>query len=875
RLGWLANTSGLCQLETNVNEEISASGLTKFKRIMEDQRHLIRPKATFHAKHAINILFVIIHTCNAIHSRQPLMGKDQSAVIDCSVEYEIEEAEKPVRYHSDDTSSYWSQLPVLIVGMYQWVGLKCSCCCDQENIKRAAANAFATRMSFAQNQTMETNMTEPYGELYYQIISSNGHVAVPTTAKESHHHNRGNYVTSNEDLLKSVDCEKPHACVESYTKVECTSASQNDTNNKPVIQGFYIYADNLGRSEIKVFLIWVDKSQENSGLNAPSWIDTSGQSGEQNSRIHVSTQMNEYPRWLITDARIFVNKQQRLLDEDSKLQENSPQKYNKTNEGRWEHHMQVTVILRPQKFYLASDWSAVIIAFMISLSVGCCNDPVILCLHLKRPKPLLIGIFCQLFIIPGLALLLGVCFQLDVDQAFGLFMTATVPGGGLAYLLTYLVHGDRHLSASLSFIVSWTDIVVSPIWTSTVGWFWFNRPLHSGKSVGWLSVIAFAQTLGMVMRGCRPGIAHAVLTWFTRPLLLLSGILMVTLGVYINHYAVTEINQNLILSLLFLITIAFVLGWTAGQLTRQGMPITKTLATESAVFNGLLCMPLLRTSLHAPEGDLAAVVSLWAIFLAPIPLVYHAILSLVKGWLTGYLQRRKKNEQQDVISTILVSGGSVPPGNISVASVAAVAAAAIAVAPAITARPRAATSSTQQATTWSTEDAESNQHHSVTTANYSSLDRMYASQIQPKRIVNENSFAPDCLMRTANEIDNHRYDTSYEPMQSTAWGLQRTDRKSDCRQSRQATMTHSENDHAMQKLKSIPGCLTDFTDGAIAMRPMRYKGQPCSSLDPELQADETPAVMTKMDGKSITEKPRSMIVMKKRERQQPLPYTNL
>ncbi|KAF6780419.1 hypothetical protein AHF37_00142 [Paragonimus kellicotti] len=556
-------------------------------------------------------------------------------------------------------------------------------------------------------------------------------------------------------------------------KVECVSANRNDTINKPVIQGFYIYADNLGRSKVKASLIWVDKPQENSGLSAPGWMDVFDQAEEQNSKIHVSTQINEYPRWLITDARIFVNKQRLLFDENSKLRRNLSRKYNKTIEGRWENQIQVTIILRPQKFYLASDWSAAIIAFMISLSVGCCNDPVMLRLHIKRPRELLAGIFCQLLTIPGLALLVGICFQLDVDQAFGLFLTATVPGGGLAYLLTYLVHGDRHLSASLSFIVSWIDIAVSPIWTSTVGWFWFNRPLHTGKSVGWLSIIAFAQTLGMVMRGCRPGVAHAVLTWITRPLLLLSGILM--------------------------------------------------------------------------------------------------------GWLTGYLQRRKKNEQQNVISTILVSSGSVPPGDISVASVAAVAAAAIAVAPAITARPRGATAPTQQATTWSTEDTNSKQHHSATKVNYGSLDCMYASQTQPKSIVKENSFALDHITRTANETDNRHCDTFFHELkQSTARNIQREDRKSDYRQSRQATVTHSESDHAMQEIESIPECVMDFTGDAVLMRPIRHEGQaPCSSLDPELQTDETPAVITKMDRKSIIEKPRSMTVMKKRERQPPLPYTNL
>lgn len=154
--------------------------------------------------------------------------------------------------------------------------------------------------------------------------------------------------------------------------------------------------------------------------------------------------------------------------------------------------------------------------------------------------------------------------------------------------------------------------------------------MQMDKAVGWLSVIALGQTLGTVMRGCRPSVAHGILTWITRPLLLLAGILMVTLGVYINHYAFSEFNQNLLLSLLLLVTCGFTLGWIAGQTTGQEIVITRALATEAAVFNGLLCIPLLRTTVHAPEGDLAAVVAVWATFLVPIPLVYHGIVSVVR-----------------------------------------------------------------------------------------------------------------------------------------------------------------------------------------------------------------------------------------------------
>ncbi|VDP82849.1 unnamed protein product [Echinostoma caproni] len=287
------------------------------------------------------------------------------------------------------------------------------------------------------------------------------------------------------------------------------------------------------------------------------------------------------------------------------------------------------------------------------------------------------------------ALGIGSWFGLDEDQAYGLFVVATVPGGGLAYLFTYLVHGERHLSAALSLMTSLLDTGTSVLWTFGVGWFWFERPMQMDKAVGWLLLIAVGQALGTIMRGCRPSVAHGILTWITRPLLLLAGILMVTLGVYINHYAFTEFNQNLIFSLLFLITFGFALGWIAGQITGQEITITRALGTEAAVFNGLLCIPLLRTTVHAPEGDLAAIVAVWATFFVPIPLIYHGIVSVVHHWITDYCQRRKKQNEQNAMSAIIANAAG-DGTDLGAASVAAVAAAAIAVAPAIAAGPKEA-----------------------------------------------------------------------------------------------------------------------------------------------------------------------------------------
>ncbi|VDP50243.1 unnamed protein product [Schistosoma margrebowiei] len=283
-----------------------------------------------------------------------------------------------------------------------------------------------------------------------------------------------------------------------------------------------------------------------------------------------------------------------------------------------------------------------------------------------------------------MALGLGLLFVLDIDQAFGLFICSTVPAGGLAYLMTYLSHGDRQLSAALSLIASITDLVVMPLWAITVGWYWFNRPINIGKTFGWLMLIASAQILGTLMRGCQPSLARAILTWITRPLLLLSGILLVTLGVYINHYAFNEVTQNLIFALLSLNICGFAIGWLVGLITNQGCARSRTLSTAASVFNGLLCIPLLRTCVHAPEGDLAAVAALWTVLFTPIPLAYHAVLTIVEKWLKSYVQNRRKQREEERNCMATLIGGK--QHEFGAASVAAVAAAAIAVTPAIATR---------------------------------------------------------------------------------------------------------------------------------------------------------------------------------------------
>ncbi|VEL28772.1 unnamed protein product, partial [Protopolystoma xenopodis] len=229
---------------------------------------------------------------------------------------------------------------------------------------------------------------------------------------------------------------------------------------------------------------------------------------------------------------------------------------------------------------------------------------------------------------------------------------------------------------------------MSVVWIYSIGRWYFDRVILVPRLFGWTLLNVFMQSLGAGLRRYRPTIARAVLTWFTRPLLLLSGILLITLGVYINHYVFHHTDRPLILSLLSLITVGFFVGWCVGLAVGLRQPGAKALATELAVFNGLLATPALRNALHAPEGDLVSMVPLWATLLTPIPMVYHAVARVGLEWLQAQIDRLRGQTgvKSGVDPTVAQIGINGENGNSPFPStgLAVAAAAAIALGPAVT-----------------------------------------------------------------------------------------------------------------------------------------------------------------------------------------------
>ena len=80
----------------------------------------------------------------------------------------------------------------------------------------------------------------------------------------------------------------------------------------------------------------------------------------------------------------------------------------------------------------------------------------------KQPKDFLVGLICQLILLPFIAFLFLKIFNLPTEIALGVMIIAAAPGGVTSNVLTKFANGDVALSISLTAIISLISIFSVP-----------------------------------------------------------------------------------------------------------------------------------------------------------------------------------------------------------------------------------------------------------------------------------------------------------------------------------------------------------------------------------------------------------------------------
>jgi len=229
----------------------------------------------------------------------------------------------------------------------------------------------------------------------------------------------------------------------------------------------------------------------------------------------------------------------------------------------------------------------------------------------RHPKAKLVGLGCQLLMLPAIAFALAVLFRLPGEVAVGLMVLASCPGGATSNVITHLSRGDTALSVTLTAVSSMVCVFTIP-WI--VGWSmeWFLGGSAAVQLPFWKTLLQLATVTilpiacGMAVRAARPAFAQRM----EKP----AGIFAI---VFLALIIIAAVAREKDLAHQFAVAgpaavtlniLTMVLGFSAGWAFGLPKPQRITISIEAGIQNGTLALAIALGLLDSPGIAMPAVV---------------------------------------------------------------------------------------------------------------------------------------------------------------------------------------------------------------------------------------------------------------------------
>ena len=243
-----------------------------------------------------------------------------------------------------------------------------------------------------------------------------------------------------------------------------------------------------------------------------------------------------------------------------------------------------------------------------------------------NPKSLIIGICCQLILLPLLTFLLALAFGqwISWTMALGMILVASCPGGNISNFMSSLSKANIELSVSLTAITTAMAVLMTPF----NFWLYGNLYLHFAEVAGdvpqlaiplWdvfktiFILLGIPLTLGILTARYLPKVAEKMkkpMQWFS----IIFFIAMVVLSFMGNIEAFLKCVKYIFLVVLIHNLLALSIGFGMGSAFKVPKKDRRTLTIETGIQNsGLGLVLLLGTNLFAgfpPHGG-TLVITAW------------------------------------------------------------------------------------------------------------------------------------------------------------------------------------------------------------------------------------------------------------------------
>ena len=212
---------------------------------------------------------------------------------------------------------------------------------------------------------------------------------------------------------------------------------------------------------------------------------------------------------------------------------------------------------------------------------------------IKQPKDFLVGLICQIILLPIVAFIIIKVFQIRPELALGLMIIAAAPGGVTSNVLTKFANGDVALSISLTAIVSLISIISVPLIIFGSADLLNIRISSTNISMNEIAlkmffVVTLPVIVGMTLRKFFPFFSNEE-QLIQRISIFLFIIVFVAIWVEENQNIIYYIKQAGIFTLVLNI-IMMILGYYLAKIFATGIEQRKCISLECGLQNGTLAV---------------------------------------------------------------------------------------------------------------------------------------------------------------------------------------------------------------------------------------------------------------------------------------------
>ncbi len=209
------------------------------------------------------------------------------------------------------------------------------------------------------------------------------------------------------------------------------------------------------------------------------------------------------------------------------------------------------------------------------------------------PKAIVVGLFCQMILLPIIGFAVVILFKLPPELAVGLMLLAASPGGATANLYSHLSKGDVALNISLTAVNSLLTLFTLPfIVNFSIDYFMSSGqviPMQFKKVMEVFAIVLVPVTIGMLIRSKYPSISDKL----DKPVKIISAlflVLIIAATIVKEKSQIAEYFQQVGLASLIFNILSMLIGFYFPTLFNIAKKQAISIGMEIGIHNGTLAI---------------------------------------------------------------------------------------------------------------------------------------------------------------------------------------------------------------------------------------------------------------------------------------------